>query len=253
LIKNDKIKDGTILAKEHSEYFLKQSEKLHNDKEFQAAIPFAILSFEEASKVDHLLDYIKEKKDIEKDDWKELRDHKFKLTKNEIDVKEGLESQSDLDFSAQSLIMQSVGLNTIPSRDVAIEGKEKEIEANAKFSKIKEMCFYANWNFSKNKWDDFKKIPLNEREALSFFLIWSSKRKLLLAKLGIEYHLENPFTKPPPTAMEEFSQYLIDKTNHSKNLKTTQEMQKYDEEYGDEKSIEILQLGYQTLCKYFSN
>lgn len=253
MIKNDKIKDGTILAKEHSEYFLKQSEKLHNDKEFQAAIPFAILSFEEASKVDHLLDYINEKKDIEKDDWKELRDHKFKLIKNEKDVKDGLESQSDLDFSAQSLIMESVGLNTIPSRDAAIETKGKEIEVNAKFSKIKEMCFYANWNSTKNEWDDFKKIPLNEQEALSIFLIWSSKRKLLLAKLSIEYHLENPFTKPFPKSGEQTLQYLIDKTNYSRSLKATQEMQKYDKEYEDEKSIEILRLGYETLRKYFPN
>lgn len=45
-------------------YFLKQSEKLHKDKEFQASIPLTILSFEEASNVDHLLDYIKEGKDI---------------------------------------------------------------------------------------------------------------------------------------------------------------------------------------------
>ena len=253
MIKNDKIRDGAILAKEHSEYFLKQGEKLHNDKEFQAAIPFPILAFEEASKVDHLIDYINEKKDIDKNDLNELRDHKFKLTKNEKDVKDGLEGQSDLDFSAQSSILQSVGLNAIPSRNAAIETKEKEIEANAKFSKIKEMCFYANWNSSKNDWDDFKKIPLNEQEALSFFLIWSSKRKLLLAKLSIEYYLENPFTKPLPTLVEETLQYLIEKTNHSRSLKATQEMQKYDKEYEDEKSIEILQLGYLTLCKYFSN
>jgi len=253
LIKNDNIREGITIAKNHSDYFLKQSEKLHKEKEFQAAIPFAILSFEEASKVDHLLNYVKKKKDIEFDDWKELRNHKFKLTKNEKDVKEGLEGESNLDFSAQSAIMQSVGLNAIPSREEAIEGKEKEIEANAKFSKIKEMCFYANWNSSKNEWDDFNKIPLNEREALSFFLILSSKQKLLLAKLGIEYHIENPFTKPAPKSLEEINKYLIEKTNHNKNLKTTQEMKKYDDEYGDEKSIEILQLGYQTLCKYFPN
>jgi AbiV family abortive infection protein len=251
MIKNEKIKDGAILAKEHSEYFLKQSEKLHNDKEFQAAIPLAILSFEEASKVDHLIDFINGKKDIEKDDWKELRDHKFKLTKNEKDVKEGLENQSDLDFGAQSLIMQSIGLNAISSRDVAIEVKKKEIEVNARFSKIKEMCFYANWNSNKNNWDNFKNIPLKEQEALSYFLIWSSKRKLLLAKLKIEYHLDNPFTKPFPTHLGEISQYIIDKTNHSKNLKTTQEMQEFDKEYEGEKNIEILQLGYETLCKYF--
>ena len=152
MIKNDKIKEGVILAKEHSEYFLKQSQKLHKEKEFQAAIPFAILAFEEASKVDHLIDYIKEKKDIEKDDWKELRYHKFKLTKNEKDSKEDLEDQSDLDFYAQSLILKSTGLKGIPSRDVAIEIKEKQIETNAKFSKIKEMCFYANWNSGKNEW-----------------------------------------------------------------------------------------------------
>lgn len=151
--------------------------------------------------------------------------------------------------------MESVGLNAIPSRDAAIETKEKEIEVNAKFSKIKERCFYTNWNSSKNEWDDFKKIPLNEQEALSFFLIWSSKRKLLLAKLKIEYHLENPFTKPRPnpTSIVEVNQYLNDRTNHWKNLKATQEMQEYDKEYGDEKSTEILQLGYHTLIKYFPN
>ena len=251
MIKNEKIKDGVILAKGHSEYFLKQSEKLHNDKQFQAAIPFTILSFEEASKVNHLLDFIKEKKDIDRDDWKELRYHEFKLTEDEKDVKKDLESQTNLDFTVQASFLQSVGLNTIPSRDDAIEGKKMEIEANAKFSKIKERCFYANWNFNKNEWDDFNKIPLNEQEALSFFLIWTSKRKLLLAKLGIEYHLENPFTKPIPNGIIGLSEYLIEKTNHSKSLKTTQKMLEYDKEYADGKTIEKLQLGYQTLCKYF--
>ncbi len=236
MIKNDKIKDGTIIANEHSEYFLKQSQKLHNDKEFQAAIPFAILAFEEASKVDHLLDYIKEKKDIEKDDWKELRDHKFKLIKNEKDIKEDLEDLSDLDFNAQSLIMGSVGLKRIPSRDVAIEIKRCQIETNAKFSKIKEMCFYANWNSSKNKWDDFKKIPLNEQEALSLFSIFSSKQKLLLTKLQIEY-IENPFTKSLSTTREECSQHKIDKINHSKSLKTTKEMKEFEKECEDKKIL----------------
>lgn len=118
------------MAKEHSEYFLKQSEKLHKDKEFQASITLTILSFEEASKVDHLLDYIKEGKDIQGKGWKELCNHEFKLIKNEKDIKEGLESQSNLDFNAQSLLLQSVGLHTIPSRSDAIEGKEKEIEAS---------------------------------------------------------------------------------------------------------------------------
>ena len=255
MIKNDKIKEGVILAKEHSEYFLKQSQKLHKEKEFQAAIPFAILSFEEASKVDHLLNYIKEKKDIEFDDWKELRYHKFKLTKNEKDSKEDLEDQSDLDFYAQSLILKSTGLKGIPSRDVAIEIKEKQIETNAKFSKIKEMCFYANWNSGKNEWDDFNKIPLNEQEALSLFLIYSSKQKLLLAELKIEYFLENPFTKPSPnpTSIVEVNQYLIEKTNHSKNLKTTQKIREFDKECNDQKNVEILQLGYRILCKCFPN
>lgn len=255
MIENNKIKDGITIAKNHSEYFLKQSEKLHNEQEFQAAIPFAILSFEESSKVDHLLDYIKEKRDISENEWKELRDHKFKLTQNEKEIKTNLENESDLAFKVQSLLMQNIGLRAIPTKDSAIELKEKEIETQAKFSKIKEICFYANWNIHKNNWDNFDKIPKSEKEALSFFMIWTSKRKQLLSKLGVEFYLENPFTKPPPDtfSMEKLSEYIVEKTNHSRNLQTTQKMQEFDKEYGDEKSIGILQLGYQTLCKYFSN
>lgn len=232
------------------------SERFHNENEFQLSIPFAILSFEESSKMDHFLNFVENKKNISRNEWEELRQHKFKLTQSEKEVKKILESQSDLDILLQNLFMKDRGLKNIAStKEEAIFVKKNEIEYKSKFSKIKEICFYANWNTQKNDWDNFQKIPFVEKESLSFFIFTEVEHKLLLAKLSLEY-LENPFLKPLPKlsdSLQAIIQYLSEKTKHDQNLQTTQDMIEVEKKYTNEEALKKIALGYDVLCKYFSN
>lgn len=253
-ILNNKIRPGIYIAKEHAEYFLKMSTKLHADNEFQAAIPFAILSFEESSKLNHLLNFLKKNHDISRSEWEDLRDHKFKSTDTEKKVKKELEDQSTLDIHIQNLIMHSVGLkNVAKTKDDAIFLKQKEIEVQSKFPKIKEICFYANWNEKKNEWDGFQNISTIEKKALSAFILHLAEHKWLLAKLALE-SLEKPYSSFPPDALfsgAKFTKYLTEKIKHSKNLDATKEMQKFESKANE--NVKEYQLGYKIFCKYFSN
>lgn len=253
-ILNNKIKPGIYIAKEHAEYFLKMSTKLHADDEFQAAIPFAILSFEESSKLNHLLNFLKKNQDISRIEWEDLQDHKFKSTYTEKNVKKELEDHTELDIHIQNLIMYSVGLkNVAQTKDDAIFLKQKEIEIQSKFPKIKEICFYANWNKKKNEWDRFQNISTIEKKALSAFILNLAGHKLLLAKLVLE-SLEKPYQSFPPDSLfldAKFTKYLTEKIKHSQNLDTTKEMQKFEIKVNE--NVKEYQLGYKVFCKYFSN
>ena len=255
LIPYEKIKTGVYIAKDHAEYFLKMSDKLYHENEFQAAIPFAILAFEEASKINHLLDFIQDNKNIERDEWKELRNHYFKLTHSEKEIKNNLESQSDYDIFVQNLMMRDRGLyDVVQTKADAILVKQKAIEVQSKFSKIKEICFYANWNEKKNEWDQFQKIPTDEKKLLNLFIFHLVEHKLLLAKLSLEY-MENPFTKPIPKSLSTrmINQYLSEKTKHDQNLQATKDMIEFEKKYATNDGVKNIQLGYAVFCKYFSN
>lgn len=254
LIPNNKIKDGMIIAKNHAEYFLKMAKDLHEMEDYQLSIPLSVLVFEESSKTYQFDTSRKEGKNISSEEWKDLRDHNFKLTHTDKQVKKNLESESELETQARRLILQSVGLKDVVSdRDQAIKIKEKSIEIQARFSKVKEICFYTNWNKNKNKWDDFNKIPKSSQKSISLFMIYLAEHKFLLANLCVDV-LENSFRNIDDEELwdkEKSSKYLADRIEHHKNLKSVQMMMDFEETY--DKKMTDLEKGHVMFNKYFSN
>jgi len=254
LIPNNKIKDGIIIAKNHAEYFLKMAKDLHEMEDYQLSIPLSVLVFEESSKTYQLDASRKTGKSIFSEEWQDLRDHNFKLTHSDKVVKKNLETESELETQIRRQILHSAGLkDVVPDRASAILVKEKSIEIQARFPKVKEICFYANWNKNKNKWDDFNKIPKPSQKLISLFMIYLAERKFLLANLCVDL-LENSFRSIDDEEFwdkEKRSKYLADKIEHHKNLKSVQMMTDFEEIY--DKKITDLQKGYIMFNKYFSN
>ena len=251
----DKIKDGLIIAKDYAEYFLKMSKKLDNEKEFQLSIPCAILAFEEASKAEHFYKKIKDKEEIDENEWKDIRKHDFKLTDTEKQAKQKIETNHELAILVQSAILQGVGLkSTVPDKETAIAFKKKQIETYSKFSKIKERCFYADWNSFKKGWSNFQKIPMHEKKAFSTYIIGIVEHKLLLTKLSLEV-LENPFreiTDEEVFSPEKSKEYLKAKLEHHEKFESIKEMKEYENKIDQMDEAEFI-LGEKVLRKYFSN
>jgi len=254
LIPNNKIKDGMVIAKNHAEYFLKMAKDMHEMEDYQLSIPLSVLVFEESSKTYQLDTSRKEGKIISSEEWKDLRDHDFKLTHTDKEVKKDLESESELQTQARRLILQSAGLkDVVTGRDQAIKIKEKSIEVQARFSKVKEICFYANWNKNKNKWDDLNKIPKSSLKLISLFMMYLAEHEFLLANLCVDV-LENSFRSIDDEELwdkEKSSKYLAARIEHHKNLKSVQMMRDFEETH--EKKMTDLQKGHVMFNKYFSN
>ena len=254
LFHNDKIMSGIHIAKNTAEKHLKESKQHHENAEYQSAIPSSVFSFEESSKFDHLLDYLKKGSDVTRANWKELSEHKFKLTAMEKEIKNNVEKSSDLDQYRNSTYLRDEGLTLVPtSKDENILALQIAIEVQSKLSKLKEICLYTNWNEHKKDWSKFENIPILEQKSLSLFVLNCTEHKFLLSLLSLEYFECSPskllsdILCDPLTARN----YLKKELTHSQNTPVTQRMKIY--EYETTTNAKELQLGYGILNKYFSN
>lgn len=245
---------GIHIAKDNAEKHLKESKQHHENAEYQSAIPSSVFSFEESSKFRHLLNYLQKRCDVTRGNWEELRTHKFKLTDAEKEIKNNVAESSDLDQHISSIYLRDVGLTLVPnSKEENLFVLQKTIEAQSKLSKLKEICLYANWNEHKDDWDKFENIPTSKQKALSLFALNLAEHKFLLSLLSLEY-FENPFPKPSSDILRSPSasiNYLEEKLIHSQNMLITQKMKIHEQETIS--NIKELQLGHETLNKYFSN
>lgn len=245
---------GIHIAKNNAEKHLKESKQHYNNAEYRSAIPSSVFSFEESSKLNHLLDYLQKGSDVTRGNWEELRTHTFKLTDAEKKIKNNVEKSSDLDQHIAYTYLRDVGLTLVPnSKDANLFVLQKTIEAQSKLSKLKEICLYANWNKRKDNWDNFDNIPISEQKPLSLFVLHLAEHKFLLSLLSLEY-FENPFPKPSSDILRSpFAsiKYLEEKLIHSQNMLVTQKMKIHEQE--SISNIEKLQLGHNILNKYFSN
>ena len=76
--------------------------------------------------------------------------------------------------------------------DDIIEREKAIVTAAEIASKIKELCFYTNWNHRKKDWDDFDKIPISDKKSLSLFITYLAEQNYLIANLCVDT-MNNPF------------------------------------------------------------
>ena len=254
LIYNDKIKTGIYIAKNNAERFYNESFQHYKNAEYQSAIPSAIFGIEESSKFEHLLKHLQNGDNITYENWKNLKNHEFKLVNMNKKIKKEIENSSNLDQKYNSVFLQNVGLDLVAkSKTENIIVNQKTIEVLSKLPKLKEFCLYTNWNNHKNDWDKFNNISLSDQKALSLFVLNLLEHKLLLALSFLEY-FEKPFPEISSEILRTPSKlmnYYNKKIEHARNMTTTKKMKIYES-----KTIvnlkEIL-LGHDVLNKYFSN
>jgi len=172
LIPTEKIFNGINLALQHSVSLLNASGELFNNKKYPSSIPLAILSYEESAKASWLLKNLKEKRGITKEDWKSLVHHDFKLIQLEKDNLEMINSMSDAEMKIY-LDFQRENVESIAekSKEDAISKRKDLLDILNKFEKIKENCFYSNWDQNEKKWKSFHMFPEEEQYAMNYSVL----------------------------------------------------------------------------------
>jgi len=153
LIPKANMLNGINLALQHSVSLLNASGELFNNKKYSVSIPLSILSYEESAKASWMLKKLQENTGITKKNWNSLIRHDFKLVELEKENLKMIDSMSEaemkiyLDFQREK------------TKDIAEKSKEEAINKRKdllgilnKFEKIKENCFYSNWNPFERKW-----------------------------------------------------------------------------------------------------
>ena len=179
-IPKEKIIEGISISNKYANDLLKQSKELKNMKKYQISIPCAILSFEETSKMDYMIDSLNT--EILDHEWNNLQRHDFKATNLEKKIIKHLENipDNDLFYQAGIELANSLQLNNfVCSQKGALKLKHTMQQIQSKFSKIKEMCFYSNWNERDNKWTYFHDIPKYEQKSLCNLVNFVAEEKLL--------------------------------------------------------------------------
>lgn len=195
LIPPEKILDGINLALRYSLSLLNSSGNLYNQKKYQQSIPLAILSYEEAAKANWLLIHLQEEKGITREDWKSLRDHKFKLVQLENYNLKKINNMSDAEMKIY-LNFQNETIADIAekSKEHAIKKREELLEILDKFEKVKEICFYSNWDLSEKKWKSFHMLHEEDQYAMNYSILNLAQNLIARVIFMKELH-ENP-SKP---------------------------------------------------------
>lgn len=192
MIPPEKIIDGINLALQYSDSLYETSSELFNKKNFLQSTPLAILSYEEAAKANWLLIKLEEKSGVTKEDWKSLRDHKFKLTKLEKNNFEKINKMSDAEMKIYLEFQQDTFEKiSEKSKEHAINKRKDLLDVLDKFEKVKEICFYSNWDLSEKKWKSFHIFPKDDQHAMNYLIIMLAENLLLRVNFMKDLY-ENP-------------------------------------------------------------
>lgn len=190
IMDNADILPGFYTCLYNAEKFFKSSKSLFEAKDFQASIPLATISIEESLKGLELLTKFRHNEDITIESWKDLRNHKHKLTHVLQEIIKDLKNttQEDLDKAKKEL-----GKFTEPVSSMTIDDAIKNLEGrsgiHSHFKELREACFYADWDKLRKKWITFDELTTDMAEALSFFVLAEAQVNLNLLKMGIERYV----------------------------------------------------------------
>lgn len=190
LIDNADILPGFYTCLYNAEKFFKSSKSLFEAKDFQSSIPLATISIEESLKGMELLTKFRHNEDITIEDWKELKNHKHKLTHVMQEAIKDLKNSTkeQLDEAKKELGKLSERVSGM-SVDDAIKNLESRSGIHSHFKELREACFYADWDKLRGKWITFDELSNDMTEALAFFVLAEAQINLNLLKMGIERYV----------------------------------------------------------------
>lgn len=190
LMDNADILPGFYTCLYNAEKFFKSSKSLFEAKDFQSSIPLATISIEESLKGLELLTKFRHNEDITIESWKDLRNHKHKLTHVLQEAIKDLKSatQEDLDKAKKELGKFAEPLSSMTIDD-AIKNLEGRSGIHSHFKELREACLYADWDKLRKKWITFDELTGDMAEALNFFVLAEAQVNLNLLKIGIERYI----------------------------------------------------------------
>lgn len=190
LIDNADILPGFYTCLYNAEKFSKSSQSLFKAKDFQSSIPLATISIEESLKGIELLTKFIHNENITADDWKELKNHKHKLTHVMQEAVKDLKNSTkeQLDEARKEIEQSGHNISGINIED-AIKNLEGRSGIYSHFKELREGCFYADWDKLRGKWITFDELSNDMAEALTFFVIAEAQTNLNLLKMGIERYV----------------------------------------------------------------
>ncbi len=200
------------------------------------------------------------------DDWKDLTNHKHKLTHVMEDAIEDLKKSSEEDIAKARDEVSKTGQQ---NRDVSVESIIKNLQnksgIHSHFQELREGCFYSDWDKLRGKWIIFDELSTEMQEALAFFVYAEAQTNLNLLKMGIERYInrlretEQLLKKLPYSSYEELRspenwesnnlpftiQSKVDQIRFDKGFKVMKQ-------FIEEKSFEFLSFGVfrKTMLEY---
>jgi len=254
LIPSEKILQGMNFAMGHAISLLTTSGELFNQKKYPESTPLAILSYEESAKASWLLRHLEEKRGVTKEDWKSLSDHKFKLTQLENDNLKMINNMSSteiqiyLDFQQETA--QDIAEN---SKEDAMTKRNDLLEILGKFDKVKQNCFYSNWDSTKKKWKSFRMFPKDDQYAMNYSII-NLAENLLARTIFLKDLYENPSKSSGIKGVipDVEKNQIIELEDHKEDIENRKSFQNLKSHFEDSKENEILGAkGWSALRKYF--
>jgi AbiV family abortive infection protein len=184
LIPNNKLLEGSYLCLCSSVYFLGQGSNLFKKKAYQASIPFLTICVEESLKGSELALKFRGDGDVNIKEWKKLITHKFKLSNLPSSALDTLRkmSKSQMSMTAQAF---NIDLKSIDVIDI-LKNQSSDTEALPQFKKLRELCFYVDWNKEKDSWMKFSEIPESKQNNITYYVL----REAMGFKNHLEYMIE---------------------------------------------------------------
>lgn len=254
LIPSEKIREGMKLAIGHAISLLTTSGELFNQKKYPESTPLSILSYEESAKASWLLRNLEVGGGITEKDWKSLLHHDFKLVQLEkenlkmIDDMSEAEMKIYLDFQQESI--QSIAEK---SKEDAITKRKDLLNILEKFDKIKQLCFYSDWDSNENKWKSFRMFPKNDQYSMNYAII-NLADNLLGRTIFLKDLYENPSKSSGIKRVipDVEKNQIIELEDHKEDIENRKSFQTLQSHFKESKENEILiAQGLTALKKYF--
>ena len=190
LIENADLLKGFYSCLHNAEKFFKTSKSLFDNKDYQSSIPIATICMEESMKGLELLTKFRRNQVVTVDDWKELKNHKHKLTHVMEDALNDLKkaSEEDIEKAKEEVAKTGHENKNVKVADV-IKNLQNKSGIHSHFQEIREGCFFSDWDKLRGKWVIFDELSSEMQDALAFFVYAEAQINLNLLKMGIERYV----------------------------------------------------------------
>lgn len=172
LIKHENLIKGIDIARRNAESFFEYSKMAYMDRKHQSSIPLSTISIEESKKGIELAVAFSNGKHITNNEWSNLTNHNYKLKQSAKVAKQIVESFSESEHQNQFDNLEAKGIHIDRiSKDDMLKQIDSMKSIDIKLQKLREMCFYGNWNKNSKCWQSFYDLIAEDQDTLTFYVL----------------------------------------------------------------------------------